>query len=142
MSAGRIVKRNDTTKEPETVVSRRAYLSDASFLAVIGGPADLLDRLAGALDDPVWTPFLGRKSCPPSVPLRPVRLEAGDLDEALSRVPLRLRPGERPLAHLRAVIEVPPGAPSDRPGLHTRRQDVPLSLVYRRFRFRAPSARH
>jgi CRISPR system Cascade subunit CasD len=135
MSAAGVVKRNANTKEPEVVVSRRVYLADASFLAVLGGPPDLLDRLAAALGDPVWPPFLGRKSCPPSVPLLPERLTAGDLDEALTRPParLRLRPGERPPERLRAVIEVPPGEDADRPGLRSVRQDVPLSLVFRRY---------
>jgi CRISPR system Cascade subunit CasD len=132
-SAKRIVKITEATHEPETVVSRRAYLSDASFLAVMEGPADLLERLAAALDDPAWPPFLGRKSCPPSVPLRAVRLNASDLEDALTRSPLQPRPGERLPLQLRAVIEVPPGSPTDRPGLHSLRQDVPLSLVNRRF---------
>jgi CRISPR system Cascade subunit CasD len=132
-SAKRIVKITEATHEPETVVSRRAYLADASFLAVVQGQVDLLERLAAALDDPAWPPFLGRKSCPPSVPLRPVRLEAGDLEDGLTRLPFQPRPGEWPPERLRAVIEVAPGAPTDRPGLHSLRQDVPLSLVYRRF---------
>jgi CRISPR system Cascade subunit CasD len=138
MSAERhdVVKRTGKIKEPETITSRRAYLADASFLAVVGGPSDVLDRLARASNDPIWPPFLGRKSCPPSIPLRPVRLEARDLESALAQVPLRLRPSERPTKQLRAVVEVPPGAPLDRSGLHTRRQDVPLSLVYRQFGFR------
>jgi CRISPR system Cascade subunit CasD len=135
MSAGdrRGVKQTAKTHEPETVVSRRTYLADASFLAVVQGQADLLERLAAALDDPAWPPFLGRKSCPPSVPLRPVRLDASDLEDALTRLPLQPRPGERPPGRLRAVIEVPRGVTAHQPGLHSLRQDVPLSLVYRHF---------
>jgi CRISPR system Cascade subunit CasD len=135
MSAAGVVKRNAATKEPEVVVSRRVYLADASFLAVLGGPPDLLDRLAAALGDPVWPPFLGRKSCPPALPLLPERLMAADLEEALTRPParLRLRTGERPPERLRAVIEFQPGDEVDRTGLRSIRQDVPLSFVRRRY---------
>jgi CRISPR system Cascade subunit CasD len=69
MSAEGKVKRNATTHEPETVVSWRSYLCDASFLVAVQSNDDLIDRLAQAVQAPHWPYFLGRKSCPPSVPV-------------------------------------------------------------------------
>ncbi|MGA9750923.1 MAG: type I-E CRISPR-associated protein Cas5/CasD [Acidobacteriota bacterium] len=63
------VKRTASTKEIETLVSRREYLCDASFLAVLQGAPGLISEIKEALDRPVWPLFLGRKSCPPSVPI-------------------------------------------------------------------------
>lgn len=67
---GRIkVKINASTKEPETDVSERHYLADASFLAALQGPPELIGRLAAAVQAPVWPCFLGRKACVPAAPL-------------------------------------------------------------------------
>lgn len=69
LSAEGKVKRNATTREAETVVSNRTYLADASFLVALQGDDPLIDSMATAVQAPVWVPFLGRKACPPSVPL-------------------------------------------------------------------------
>lgn len=47
-------------------VSDRFYLSDAVFVAGLEGDEDLLVQLHAAVRDPVFLPFLGRRSCPPS----------------------------------------------------------------------------
>ncbi|MFI3169663.1 MAG: type I-E CRISPR-associated protein Cas5/CasD [Faecalibacterium sp.] len=52
-----------------TIVSSRAYLEDASFLVALSGDAALLTQCKDALSAPIWAPFLGRKSCPPSLPI-------------------------------------------------------------------------
>lgn len=52
-------------------VSERFYLADAVFVAVVEGEGELIDRLHRALRDPVFLPYLGRRSCPPA---RPVEL--------------------------------------------------------------------
>jgi CRISPR system Cascade subunit CasD len=77
MSAEGKVKINQSTKEPETVVSERRYLCDASFLIVLQGEPALIAQLADAIQDPHWTIFLGRKAC---VPSRPVFEAVGDFD--------------------------------------------------------------
>lgn len=69
MSAEGKVKINQNSGEPETVVSERRYLCDASFLVVVQGEATLIEMLAQAVQDPHWTIFLGRKAC---VPTRPI----------------------------------------------------------------------
>lgn len=55
--------------ETSTIISRRQYIEDASFLVAVCGDYALLERCREALLDPVWPPFLGRKSC---IPTRPV----------------------------------------------------------------------
>ncbi|GAB4151249.1 MAG: type I-E CRISPR-associated protein Cas5/CasD [Roseiflexaceae bacterium] len=67
---GRIkVKINSTTKEPETDVSTRSYLMDASFLAALQGPSTQLEAIATALQHPIWPCYLGRKACVPTTPI-------------------------------------------------------------------------
>jgi hypothetical protein len=44
-------------------------LADASFLVALQGDIALIGKIAGALASPKWPIFLGRKSCPPSVPV-------------------------------------------------------------------------
>lgn len=52
-----------------TLITRREYLADASFLVALQGDAALIAELAAALATPKWPVFLGRKSCPPSMPV-------------------------------------------------------------------------
>jgi CRISPR system Cascade subunit CasD len=52
-----------------TLITRREYLADASFLVAMRGDAALIAELSAALESPKWPVFLGRKSCPPSVPV-------------------------------------------------------------------------
>lgn len=52
-----------------TLITRREYLADASFLVALQGDAKLIQEIAAAIASPKWPVFLGRKSCPPSVPV-------------------------------------------------------------------------
>ena len=106
-------------KGRDTVVSRRDYLADASF--VVGLQSDdknLLDSIAAALRNPIWTLFLGRKAFPLAVPpLEPdVSPVSGTLDQHLcsSNDPKRL------------VLEDPSG--------ERIQQDWPLCFGERRFK--------
>ncbi|MEV8634880.1 type I-E CRISPR-associated protein Cas5/CasD [Streptosporangium sp. NPDC051023] len=47
-------------------VSERFYLADAVFVAGVEGEAGLIGMLHRALREPVFLPYLGRRSCPPS----------------------------------------------------------------------------
>jgi CRISPR system Cascade subunit CasD len=141
LSAEGKIKINASTREPETVESWRYYLADACFLVALAGPRETLIDAAQALQNPVWTPFLGRRSCPPSAPLVPAYpgrepiIACASLADAVERSSpwmgedLNARRPEQ----LRCVIEVADvrDAPRDRP--LQRRQDVPLSFRYRRF---------
>ena len=116
-SADGKIKKTASTGEYETLLSRRQYLYDASFLVALHGSADALSACAGALDDPVWPVFLGRKCC---VPAEPVFAGLGtfeNLTDALSSVPWRPRleridRSDRGATRtLDTFIEHPPGSP-------------------------------
>ncbi|MDZ4817640.1 MAG: type I-E CRISPR-associated protein Cas5/CasD [Planctomycetota bacterium] len=52
-----------------TLVTRREYLADASFLVALSGDAAIINEVALALSSPMWPIYLGRKSCSPAVPI-------------------------------------------------------------------------
>lgn len=83
-----------------TLITRREYLADASFLVALHGEPALIKTVAEALASPAWPVYLGRRSCPPAVPVlaRPHKDETWtnpgthtDLKSALESVPWRPR---------------------------------------------------
>lgn len=81
----------DGKPKRETDISDRYYLADASFLVALMGEPATIDRLARAVQAPVWPVFLGRKSCPPSVPVFHSVGAYESLEAALKSVPLHKR---------------------------------------------------
>jgi hypothetical protein len=65
------IKRTGNTKDGpiETLLSRRQYLFDASFLVGLQGSSDTVARYAAHLQAPFWPIFLGRKCCTPAEPV-------------------------------------------------------------------------
>ncbi len=113
-------------------VTYRHYLCDAVFLAGLeSDDRAWLGEIEAALRRPVYPPFLGRRSCPPTLPLCLGLREAG-LEAALRAEPrlVALRRGESDT--FRLVIDATPGEP----GVPMR--DLPLSFspFQRRFGFR------
>lgn len=47
----------------------RDYLCDYTFIVILTGDVSFIDRCAEALDNPVYSVFLGRKACIPSRPI-------------------------------------------------------------------------
>lgn len=89
----RIAEGVDKTK-PGAMLTRREYLCDASFLVAVQGEPALIAELHAAIQNPKWTIYLGRKNCPPSLPLIKPCESIGnfpDLLTALAHVPLRSR---------------------------------------------------
>ena len=88
----------------QTIQSKRTYLCDASFVAVVvPGPHGSLQAIAEALVRPVFAPFLGRRACVPSSPLllapedeatlvRDVRVDGVTLDTCTFGDPADRRP--------------------------------------------------
>lgn len=71
-----------------TILSKRDYLFDAVFTVALWLEGDTsvwtLPDIAAALKQPVFPLYLGRKSCPPSLPLAPSLVEAATLREVLA----------------------------------------------------------
>lgn len=108
----------------DTVLSRRYYLADASFLVALRGPRALLQEVHDALRTPTWPLYLGRRGYVPSVPpWVPGGLVDDDLVEALEKAPLGSGPKAKGGDPLSIVIECKPGEDGD------LRQDLPLSFA-------------
>ncbi len=54
-----------------TVITRRSFLTDARFIAVLEGEDSAIQTIASALQNPTWGVWFGRKCCLPASPLTP-----------------------------------------------------------------------
>ena len=108
-----------TAKSRDTsYVTYRHYLQDAVFLAGIESEdTALLQQLQQALLHPAFSLYLGRRSCPPTLPLC-LGLRQCSLQEALQTEP-PLCPGR----HWRLVLDADPLEPGTAP-----QRDVPVSF--------------
>ncbi|WP_406220621.1 type I-E CRISPR-associated protein Cas5/CasD [Streptomyces decoyicus] len=100
------------------------YLNDAAFTVAVTGPAPLIAQSAAALRNPVYPPYLGRRSCPPDTPVLIAQTE--DAEAALDHLPLhRTAPRGADTVEVTFLSE---HAPAQKPTLpHTRKiQDAPL----------------
>ena len=116
-SADGKIKKTASTGQYETLLSRRQYLYDASFLVALRGLPETVSTCAAALADPVWPVFLGRKCCVPAEPVFAGTGTSDSLSDALASVAWRPRvaaidglPGDSTRA-LDTYIEHPPGSP-------------------------------
>jgi CRISPR system Cascade subunit CasD len=73
----------------QTILSRRDYRCDALYTIAVrpagSAPRWPLAALRDALERPVFPLYLGRKSCPPALPLAPRLLEAATLQDAFAQ---------------------------------------------------------
>jgi len=83
---------NRDPKKGETIETRREYLFDGSFTVALAekrGYFYSLDTIAAHLEKPVYTPSLGRRSCPIARPLFfDEWMEAANGKEALEATPV------------------------------------------------------
>jgi len=93
LGAGMRMRTAEGGTKPGAMLTRREYLCDASFLVALRGDPPLVAELEAAIKAPKWTPYLGRKCCPPSRPLLeiPPTGDFPDLLSALTSVPWRKR---------------------------------------------------
>lgn len=130
-----------------TVLTRRDYRVGAWHLGAItarDGARWTLAELAAAMERPVFTPYLGRKSCPLGLPLAPLVRDAATVVAALeqrhaggreTRFASRLKVEE---ATLRIVLDADLVAADDPRFRRTEwRRDAPLSRERWQFGLRA-----
>ena len=78
---------NKLIKKDNPVITWRDYRCDCAFgVALRDGPE--IEATHSALERPVFTPYLGRKSCPLSAPMAPHRVQAANAVEALNQAVL------------------------------------------------------
>ncbi len=131
----------------ETILSRRDYRCDALCTVAAWQEGDVpeveLDRLASALERPVFPLYLGRKSCPPALPLCPRVLAAPSAAAAFETVDLplpfplpveRMRGEGRP--HLGIYWEGSPEVAGLQATASSLRRDDPGSRLRRDYRTR------
>lgn len=157
-----LLTRRDELRVPRfelsTVQSQRHHRCDAlTTVAATVGPAGRwsLADLRAALEQPVFPLYLGRKACPPALPLGPEIVEAADLVEAFRSYDRR-RPLPPSLARLAARLgryapavevawdsdlEIPSGIDADGVRLEQRR-DQPLSRTRWRYTVRREAVGH
>lgn len=107
---------------PDTVLSYRQYLADASFMVALQGDLELVQAIDEAVQRPRWPLFLGRKGY---VPGRPLTVSGGvrTADRfpvpSLSEYALRTvewprgRSNEAPLGSLEVIVECARGEDGD-----------------------------
>lgn len=129
-------------------LSKRMYLSDATFLVGLASAnQELLERIRNAVHNPKFAMFLGRKSCPPTIPLD-MGISESDLYTALYSyswlVPewrQKYLFGWRDKMELRIVVEAQEGAlkkdvpcsfeANDRRYGYRNIKDMPGKIVYK-----------
>jgi CRISPR-associated protein Cas5/CasD subtype I-E len=84
------VERFETWERPQRgnkTLTWRAYHHDAHFVALVKSDDETaVSRAVSALRSPVYTAFLGRRSCPPSTPLLPAEVTGNPYKEMLAAV--------------------------------------------------------
>jgi len=124
----------------DTVISYRAYRQDTAAIVALWLLKDAtnydLEAIAGALQRPTFNLYLGRKSCPLSMPLAPLVSSSSDLRSALDSHHHALQSEELLPADLRRLFAVHGSYfwdATDEPGMQAtfqqRRYDQPLSRV-------------
>lgn len=73
-------------KGKDSYVTYRHYLSDAVFLAGVEGDEEVIKELEIALHNPCFPLFLGRRSCPPTLPIV-IGVRQSSLEKALREEP-------------------------------------------------------
>ncbi|MEU4098223.1 type I-E CRISPR-associated protein Cas5/CasD [Streptomyces sp. NPDC026673] len=124
-------------------LSERHYLADAVFVAAVEGPAFLIDRLHAAVRAPVYLPYLGRRSCPPSRALElGAHHNAPDLHTVLAAEPWHAAEWhQRRLRHLANVrlaahLDAPTGVGQALDGDALRDQPLSFAARHRRYALR------
>ncbi len=127
-----------------TIVTYRDYTADASFSAclwiIADDPPFPLSAMADALKEPRFSPYLGRKSCPPALPFAPQLVEAESVQVAFAGFPMDGQVAEALSADSKQAVELSwdisaeAGVPENRT---ESSRDVPISRRRWQFAVRA-----
>jgi len=116
-------REEDRKKGKAPYVTYRHYLQDAVFLVGLESEdTALLQELETALKHPVYPLYLGRRSCPPTLPLC-LDIRAGELLDTLRAEPLLVK--QRNGAPLRIVADAARRMLLPCPGVIWRCRSVP-----------------
>ncbi|MBV6512997.1 MAG: hypothetical protein FMNOHCHN_02522 [Ignavibacteriaceae bacterium] len=119
-----------TGKSPDTQITNRYYLADARFIAALEGDADFLSEIKDAIENPVFSQFLGRKSYLASVPFINTQcdyLTSADLETALSLYPYIQNRKTKEIHGLKLRVVRDAREDEESPSQDFR-QDVPVSF--------------
>lgn len=123
---GTLLRDYHTVHGEKSYVTERYYLADAVFVVGLEGTRETLETLAYALSHPVYPLYLGRRSCPPTLPLC-LGIREEPLIEALEKEP--------PLASQKeGTMRITVDASDGDPGVAAR-HDLPISFDPRRRRY-------
>jgi CRISPR system Cascade subunit CasD len=119
-------------------LSYRFYLADAVFAVGIEGEPTLLQGIREALRRPVFTLFLGRKSCPPAGKLDH-GVHDGDLHDVLTSAPwLASSWVQRNCRHPEVEVDLVQDCPPTTPGAEMIRDDpIDFDPRHRRYGWRS-----
>jgi CRISPR system Cascade subunit CasD len=83
----------ESAEKLNTILSRREYVEQAYYTVALAykeqsASSWTFQQIAAALRAPTFTLYLGRKSCPPALPLAPLVIECESVFEALESYPL------------------------------------------------------
>lgn len=107
--------------EKTSYITRRYYLSDAVFtVGLESEDTDFLKELEYALKHPVYPLFLGRRSCPPTLPVV-LGIREKSLADALKTEPFFDKRHEK--GRVRIVLD-----DAENRNIETRIKDVPISF--------------
>lgn len=77
--------RRSTPSGTNPVLTDRSYHLDSHFVVAIqGNDTGMVEECVAALGDPVFTGYLGRRSCPPTTLLRPIPASDENMLDAMS----------------------------------------------------------
>jgi len=82
-------RRADGGKRDDAIVSRREYLCDAEFTLALSFKECAeysLNKVENSVKKPIYTPYLGRRSCPLHRPLFERIVTAMDAQQALKQI--------------------------------------------------------
>lgn len=120
-----------TAKSSKSYITYRHYLQEAIFLAGLeSADEELLQELQAALRHPVYPLYLGRRSCPPTLPLC-LGIRSGELLDVLRAEPPLSQKND--LVRMNIVADADPADPAAVP---QRDLAESFSPVHRQYGFR------